>query len=184
MSDQASAANIEIGHRLIHAAKAGDKHTVAQILAQVPRDFWALPTALLVAATDSTVAALDVLLETGTTQKDRNEALEHAARDGQIAALKTLLRHGADPRAPDALSNAAQFNHVGAIQILLAAGADVNAGDDMALFSAAVMGAAQAAAALIAAGAGGIALALEAAQQNKNTDTVEVLQAALDRKDI
>lgn len=64
---------------------------------------------------------------TGSTVRTIDLALYIAARKGDLALMKELVKNGADPKIPDILEVAAQFDQLPAAGYLLEQGADPNA---------------------------------------------------------
>jgi len=119
-------------------------------------------------------------------------ALRRAIQGGDMNQVRSLLRQGADPDAPDAAGNrplldAAAAGQPEAVRLLLAAGARVNATTPTgrtALIEAADRGQMETARVLIAAGADlnlsdrGLGSALEAAERAGHTELAAMLRTA------
>ncbi|XP_047022187.1 poly [ADP-ribose] polymerase tankyrase isoform X1 [Helicoverpa zea] len=134
----ASSAAVELGRRLLLAARAGDTQLVLDLMAKgAPfTTDWLGTSPLHLAAGGGHAATCAVLLRAGLTRDARTKvertALHLAAAAGHAAAARLLLDAGAAPDARDLLRMtplhwAAQHGHAAAARELLRAGADPGA---------------------------------------------------------
>ncbi|HET7050318.1 MAG TPA: ankyrin repeat domain-containing protein [Solirubrobacteraceae bacterium] len=92
---------------LVAAAMAGDRATVARLLAADPglreRAIDRRPEQLVRAASENSYEAVAVLLELGfdVNARPRTAPLHEAAMRGNIRVIRLLLEHGADPNVHD-----------------------------------------------------------------------------------
>ncbi|XP_039749806.1 poly [ADP-ribose] polymerase tankyrase [Pararge aegeria] len=126
---------VELGRRLLLAARAGDAAAVVELMAKgAPFSTdWLGTSPLHLAAANNHVDTCAVLLRAGVSRDARTKVertpLHLAAGAGHAAAAALLLRHGAAPDARDMLRMtplhwAAARGHAAAARALLAAGAD------------------------------------------------------------
>ncbi len=127
----------------LHQAVLTGDHAAAQRLIRSGADVNAANrygvTPLLVAAQRGTAELIDLLLKSGANVKtaeaklpEGQTLLMHAARTGQIAALKSLIAAGSNPNARETRTGttaaiwAATGSRANAIRVLAEAGADLN----------------------------------------------------------
>ena len=128
--------------------------------------------------------------QTPSAPTSPDTALQKAARDGDVAKLRSLLDFGADPNQRGGNGNcplieAVAAGHLDAVRVLIAAGASSNltsSGGRTPLIEAAVRGRIEIARLLISAGAGlnvserGAGTALEAAEREGHTELAGLLR--------
>lgn len=138
-SGTVSARLIDLGKRLIDAARAGHTDSVRQLVVGSGAPFtsdWLGTTALHQAAQQGHREIAEILLRGGVNRDARTKiertALHLAAQSGSLEVVELLLNHGSEVNVRDMLKMtplhwAVERGHTCIVEKLLQAGADINA---------------------------------------------------------
>lgn len=138
-SSTVSARLMDLGKRLLEAARLGQTETVRQLVVNSGAPFtsdWLGTTALHQAAQHGHPEIAEILLRGGVNRDARTKiertALHLAAQSGSLEVVDLLVNHGSDVNARDMLKMtplhwAIERGHTCIVERLLLSGADVNA---------------------------------------------------------